>query len=1295
MSDLVVSQVRSKVRNRLNIEWDTAIVGDGSGNVNDPYWIGSGRVLVRFLTDNGYSTPTLVRGPSRQLATSLTEDLNIKIKYDNHEPYIDDVDVHAAVISNTYPVQNPPTSIGSGDASTQDQLSTLRCSQDSDQPSLFVNLSSWVPIINKVAYNFPGESVDLSSFVPSTGLHCVVVIFVTDDYASTEVFASTPIPLVDDLTVEIDLNEALALSSDGSTPAWSYDVRGDVDTILDTDTFLDARQMVNNAASSATGDVSGPATSTDNAVARFDGATGKQIQNSGVLIDDSNNMTVPGIVTTQSGKVRKTRVVTAAGAVTVTTADDIVSINKTVGAATTVNLPATPTTGQTFEIHDGRGDAATNNITITPAAGNINGASTLVLTIAYASALVTYNGTQWDATIAVTGSGGNVSGPVSSTDRAIASWNGTGGNTLRDNPNALVDANGNVTANEYKLPTAQAATLSSDAFTMSKGFVVIASESGTADDLKTISGGSGNVFVLIQPASGHTITVKNGTGNIFLNAGADYALSGDKALLLFYDGTNWADLATLGSIAVQNANAVVITGGTLDGVTIGGSTPGAVTASLWKLGSAQAATLSSDAFTMTKSYAILTSQSGTADDLATINGGSGNVFIVLQPASGHTITVKNGTGNIFLNAGADYALSGDKTLLLFYDGTNWADLDTLGSMAVQNANAVVITGGTINGTTIGATTPSTAIFSALALLIGGFKAIFTQANTADHTVTFQDADGTVAYTDKAGQGYVRTGPAADSDNVISVATTTIRALALKTTDNNTTKKLLEFLSSAGAVLASIGATGLARFAGIDNTPIGATTPSTVKASQYQVVDQTELTESSDAITITQVYHTVKAETGTTDNLATINGGGANSMILILQAKATHTITIKNGTGNIFLNSGTDYALSGDKTLLLFYDGTNWADTSTLGSMATQNANAVAISGGAMDGTTIGATTPANVTAAFLKLPAGTQLSIVSDAVTVTQSFHTLHAQTGTADDLATVNGGTTQGQIIGLMAKSTDTITLKSATGNLSLTFGADIVLSGQGVVFLYWSGIFWVELWYSRNVPGNLISGTVSATNLGIMTGASSGVNGVKGAVPQPLAGQNVSALFGDAVWAGAARKIVDYTTLGSDTANIDLTSISGDYKSLLLLLYLRSDRAATSDNVYLRFNNDSTAANYYSYTVAANGSTVAFTSVQRLAATGTGFEINLGAVGNTGPSNEYSYLAVQLFGYTDSFNKNRIVKVDGYSRLSTTGGTLNQLMGGGSWLNTSNAISRITILPVTGSNWKTGSAYMLYGLS
>jgi hypothetical protein len=109
----------------------------------------------------------------------------------------------------------------------------------------------------------------------------------------------------------------------------------------------------------------------------------------------STGTVVTGLTST-AGRVRKIRAVTAAGAVTVATTDDVVIVNKTTGATTIVNLPSSPTTGQCFYIKDGKGDAATNNITVTPAAGNIDGSATAVINTAYGYMLVIYNGTQWN-----------------------------------------------------------------------------------------------------------------------------------------------------------------------------------------------------------------------------------------------------------------------------------------------------------------------------------------------------------------------------------------------------------------------------------------------------------------------------------------------------------------------------------------------------------------------------------------------------------------------------------------------------------------------------------------------------------------------------------------------------------------------------------------------------------------------------------------------------------------------------------------------------------------------------------
>jgi len=71
---------------------------------------------------------------------------------------------------------------------------------------------------------------------------------------------------------------------------------------------------------SGTGDVVGPASATDNAIARFDTTTGKLIQNSVVTIDDSGNIATGGSITTSTG-------VVVSGNITVTGTVDGVDVS--------------------------------------------------------------------------------------------------------------------------------------------------------------------------------------------------------------------------------------------------------------------------------------------------------------------------------------------------------------------------------------------------------------------------------------------------------------------------------------------------------------------------------------------------------------------------------------------------------------------------------------------------------------------------------------------------------------------------------------------------------------------------------------------------------------------------------------------------------------------------------------------------------------------------------------------------------------------------------------------------------
>jgi hypothetical protein len=64
-------------------------------------------------------------------------------------------------------------------------------------------------------------------------------------------------------------------------------------------------------------------------------------------------------------------------------------------APRTINLIASPDTGRTYRIKDYVGSASTNNITITPAAGTIDGAASYVIASNYGAIDVIYNGTSW------------------------------------------------------------------------------------------------------------------------------------------------------------------------------------------------------------------------------------------------------------------------------------------------------------------------------------------------------------------------------------------------------------------------------------------------------------------------------------------------------------------------------------------------------------------------------------------------------------------------------------------------------------------------------------------------------------------------------------------------------------------------------------------------------------------------------------------------------------------------------------------------------------------------------------
>jgi hypothetical protein len=144
--------------------------------------------------------------------------------------------------------------------------------------------------------------------------------------------------------------------------------------------------------------------------------------------------------------------------------------------------------------------------------------------------------------------------------------------------------------------------------------------------------------------------------------------------------------------------------------------------------------------------------------------GSNTLIPVVNGGTG--VTTSTGTGNTVLSASP--TLTGTPLAPTAAPGTSTTQIATtafvqnvagaLGTMSSQNANAVAITGGNINGTTIGGTTAAVGTFSTLntasAAITGG-------------TITGTTVNGNVVGTNSVGARTVSTGtPSGGSDGDI-------------------------------------------------------------------------------------------------------------------------------------------------------------------------------------------------------------------------------------------------------------------------------------------------------------------------------------------------------------------------------------------------------------------------------------------------------------------------------------------------------------------------------------------------
>lgn len=204
------------------------------------------------------------------------------------------------------------------------------------------------------------------------------------------------------------------------------------------------------------GNVNGPGASTDNAIVRWDGGSGTVIQNSGVLLTDTNNITgvvnlgMAGDILDQNNNelINFTAVINAVNEIAISNA--ITATNPIISATggdanisieyltkgTGVHIFDNPASAAEIRLRD---LAGTDYFGIRPANATTSYSLTMPAAQGGANTFLQNNGSgvmSW-----VTNGNGNVMGPGSSTDNAIVRWDLATGTIIQNSGVILSDAN--------------------------------------------------------------------------------------------------------------------------------------------------------------------------------------------------------------------------------------------------------------------------------------------------------------------------------------------------------------------------------------------------------------------------------------------------------------------------------------------------------------------------------------------------------------------------------------------------------------------------------------------------------------------------------------------------------------------------------------------------------------------------------------------------------------------------------------------------------------------------------------
>lgn len=648
----------------------------------------------------------------------------------------------------------------------------------------------------------------------------------------------------------------------------------------------------------ASGDVDGPASSTDNAIARFDGLTGKVIQNSAAFVADTT-----GDIT--AGAYNKVTITAPASSATLTIAD-----GKTLTASNSLTLAGTDSTTMTFP-----GTSAT--IARTDAAQTFTGIQTFssapILSSATASKAVFTDGSK----------------ALTSTGTLTTDQGGTGQSSYTAG-DLIYYATGTAFT---KLALGSSTTILTSSGTAPQWSAASGVTVGTATNLAGGAAGS----VPYQTASGATSFLSIGTSNFVLTSTGSAptwtANTGTGNVVRATSPTLTTPVLGVATATSLNGLTVSTTTGTLtlaNGSTL--ATSGANSITLTSTGATNV-TLPTSGTLATTSNTVATISFGTTGlTPSTATGGAVTVAGTLSPANGGTGVANNALNTLTFtgNYSLGLTLNGNTSVTLPTTGTlaTLAGAETLTNKTINGANNTIsninlasqVTGTlpTGNGGTGNTATPTNG-----QLLIGNGSGFSLAALTAGSNITITNSSGGITIAAASGGGTTTNALTLNNSGAGAASGTTFNGSTAVTLSYNTIGAAPAPTGTSAQLLANNGSGGFSNVTVGSGLTFSAGTLSATGGGTGDVVGPASATDNA-----------IVRFDGTTGKLIQNSAATIADTTGDITAGKYNGLTVSTSTGTLTVANGSSLITSGANSITLTSTGATNVTLPTSGTLST-------------------------------------------------------------------------------------------------------------------------------------------------------------------------------------------------------------------------------------------------------------------------------------------------------------------------------------------------------------------------